>query len=93
MSTDSEHSIHQADQDQVVDWEMAALPAAEEPDWYADGCDPGRGPGISDPCWEPAADAPDLDDSGDCVQVITTHHAYGKGLRVAECLVMLACGR
>ena len=46
MSADSEHSVDQPGQDQAPGWDMADLPALEEPDWCAD--DPG---GIDDPAW------------------------------------------
>ena len=56
MSADSEHSMGQSGQDQggqdeAFDWEMAALPPAEEPTWCAD--DAGD---TGDPAWE----VPDL---------------------------------
>ena len=48
----------QDDQDQILAWEMAALPPSEEPDWYADealGTDPAWG--IPDP-GDPGDDGP-----------------------------------
>ena len=35
MSADPERSMGEDDQDQILAWEMAALPPSEEPDWYA----------------------------------------------------------
>jgi hypothetical protein len=44
----------QEGQDEAFDWEMAALPPAEEPTWYADDAgDPGDDAGdTGDPAWE-----------------------------------------
>ena len=65
MSADSERSMDQADPDQVLEWEMAALPPSEEPDWYAgDALDtepPWKAAGSSEPAWE----TPDLNDPSD----------------------------
>ena len=36
MSADRDHSMGQPARDGALDWEMADLPAPEEPDWYAD---------------------------------------------------------
>ncbi len=66
MSADSEHSVDQPGQDQAPGWDMADLPALEEPDWYAD--DPGD---IDDPAWAasdlgvPGWETPDLHDPCD----------------------------
>jgi hypothetical protein len=51
----------QAGQDQNLDWEMAALPTADEPDWDAGDIPPGCDPGDSDPEWDHPA-AAELDD-------------------------------
>lgn len=66
MSADSEHSVDQPGQDQAPGWDMADLPALEEPDWCAD--DPGD---IDDPAWAasdlgvPGWETPDLHDPCD----------------------------
>ena len=56
MSADPERSMGEDDQDQVLAWEMAALPPSEEPDWYADDAlgtgPPWETPDPSDPAWE-----------------------------------------
>ena len=55
----------QDDQDQILAWEMAALPPSEEPDWYSDdalGTEPPWE--IPDPS-EPARETPDPSDPGD----------------------------
>ena len=56
MSADPERSMGQDDQDQILAWEMAALPPSEEPDWYADDAlgtgPPWEIPGPGDPAWE-----------------------------------------
>ena len=66
MSADPERSMGQDDQDQILAWEMAALPPSEEPDWYADDA-----LGTSEPPWEipdpsePAWETLDPSDPGD----------------------------
>ena len=56
MSADPERSMGQDDQDQILAWEMAALPPSEEPDWYADDAlgtePPWEIPAPSEPAWE-----------------------------------------
>ena len=56
MSADPERSMGEDDQDQILAWEMAALPPSEEPDWYADdalGTEPAwEIPDPGDPAWE-----------------------------------------
>jgi hypothetical protein len=47
VSADPERSMGQTDQDQAFDWEMAALPPAEELTWYVDDTRD-----IDDPVWE-----------------------------------------
>ena len=65
MSADPERSMGEDDQDQILAWEMAALPPSEEPDWYADVA---LG---TEPPWEipdlsgPAREASDPSDPGD----------------------------
>ncbi|MCW2909415.1 MAG: hypothetical protein JWL68_4204, partial [Actinomycetia bacterium] len=61
MSADSERSMGQAGQDQNLDWEMAALPTADEPDWDAGDIPSGCDPADSDPGWDHPA-AAELDD-------------------------------
>lgn len=45
---------------------MAALPAADEPDWDEDDSLPGWDPGVSDSRWDPAGVSPDIEDPDDC---------------------------
>jgi Domain of unknown function (DUF222) len=65
VSADPERSMGEDDQDQILAWEMAALPPSEEPDWYA-----GDAPG-TEPPWEipdpgdPAWETPDPGDPGE----------------------------
>ena len=64
MSADPERSMGEDDQDQILAWEMAALPPSEEPDWYSDdalGTEPPWE--IPDPS-EPARETPDPSDPG-----------------------------
>ncbi len=65
MSADPERSMGEDDQDQILAWEMAALPPSEEPDWYTDDA-PGTEPPweIPDPR-EPAWETPDPSDPAD----------------------------
>ena len=68
MSADPERSMGQDDQDQILAWEMAALPPSEEPDWYADDAlgtsePPWETPAPSEPAWE-TLDPSDPGDEG-----------------------------
>jgi Domain of unknown function (DUF222) len=65
VSADSEHPMGGTSQDLVPGLEMAALPAADGPDWDEDDSLPGWDPGVSDPCWDSAGAPPDIDDPDD----------------------------
>jgi hypothetical protein len=47
-----------ASQDRIPGLEMAALPAADRPDWDEDDSLPDWDPGVSDPCWDSAGVPP-----------------------------------
>ena len=65
MSADPERSMGQDDQDQILAWEMAALPPSEEPDWYADDALGTEPPWKAADPSEPAGETPDPGDPGD----------------------------
>ena len=63
MSADRDHSLGRPAQDHALDWEMADLPAPEEPGWYADDAlaidEPARGTRETD---EPARGTRETDE-------------------------------
>lgn len=62
MSADPERSMGPDDQDQVLAWEMAALPPSEESDWYSDDALGTEPPWEFPDSSEPAGDTPDTHD-------------------------------